>query len=451
MKLRDYQRLAVDFVQQRSRSGLFLDMGLGKTAIVLSSLRPSDLPALVVAPKRVAVEVWPEEAAIWRPDLRLGVAVGTPRQRQGAIAEYLSESVDVLVVSREFLPEVSRSLQVRDRTRTFILDELSNYKTHNSARSRAALRISKDADRVIGLTGTPTPNGLLDLWHQVKVIDLGARLGTALGGYRNRYFVPGRQLANGVVTEWILRPGAESRIHTLVEDACLSMKTDGRIDLPDFSVNRVKVPLPDVARTAYKQLVASLVADLAVIGGEIHTAANAAVLTSKLSQLTAGFMYVDDADIRGGLATTIHSAKLDALEEVLDGTGSPVLVFYRFKWEREHILARFSKRGAVSIDEPDAVRRWNRGELPILVAHPASAGHGLNLQHGGHTIVWTSPTWSLEEWEQANKRLHRSGQEHPVVAHVLVSPGTVDMAILDRLKAKTSVQEALLQYLESPV
>lgn len=449
-ELRDYQRVAVYHIHQHPRSGIFLDMGLGKTAIVLRSLREEDLPALVVAPKRVATDVWPEEATTWRPDLRLAVAVGSPAVRTAAISKYVDGSADVLVVSKEFLAEVSRERAVVERTNTFVLDELSNYKTHDATRSRAAVRLSKQVNRVIGLTGTPSPNGLLDLWHQLKIIDLGARLGNTIGGYRNRYFLPGRQLASGVVTEWILRPGAEGRIHALIEDVCLSMKADGRIDLPDFHVNRVRVTLPPVAKTAYREIQATLVANLEVIGGEIHTAANAAVLTSKLSQLTAGFMYVDDADLRGGLATPVHHAKLDALADILEVATSPVLVFYRFKWERDQILTRFAKL-ATSVDEPDAIRRWNAGQVPLLLAHPASAGHGLNLQHGGHTMVWTSPPWSLEEWEQANKRLHRPGQKHPVVAHVLTAPGTVDTAILARLQEKTSVQEALLRYLESPV
>lgn len=441
-RLRDYQNIGVAHVHQHPRSGLFLDMGLGKTAIVLSSLRPEDLPALVVAPKRVAEEVWPEERSLWRPDLTMALAAGGPEKR----AEALQRDVDVTVIGRDNLRD---AVPHAKRYRTFILDELSSFKSHSAARSRAALKISKVVPRVIGLTGTPAPNGLLDLWHQLKIIDLGERLNTSVTAYRNRYFTPGRQLANGVITEWHIRSGADKRIHALIDDICLSMGTEGRVELPPITYTAVKVPLPASAMKVYKQFKETLVADLDLIGGEIHTAANAAVLASKLSQITAGFMYVDDADLRDGQYDVLHKEKIKALEEIVEGTGNPILVFYRFKAEKDFLLQTFPQ--AVEINQKDAIKRWNRREVPMLIAHPQSAGHGLNLQHGGSTIVWTSMTWSLEEWEQANKRLHRSGQKDPVIIITLISPGTVDGAILERLQTKKSVQDALLDHLESPL
>ena len=440
--LRDYQIAAVNHIHQHPRSGLFLDMGLGKTAATLASLRPEDLPVLVVAPKRVAESVWPEERDLWRPDLSLALAAGSPQKR----AEALEQDVDITVIGRDNIKDAVPHAQ---RYQTLVLDELSGFKTHNAARSRAALKISKVVPRVIGLTGTPAANGLLDLWHQLKIIDGGERLGTSVTQFRNRYFMPGRQLANGVITEWLLRPGADKRIHDLIDDICMSMSTEGRVELPPVTFNHVKVPLPPEARKVYKEFKEHLVADLDVLGGEIHTAANAAVLSSKLSQVTAGFMYVDDADIRDGKYDIIHKEKIKALEEIVDGTGNPILVFYRFRAERDFLLKAFPQ--AVGIDDRGAIQRWNRREVPILVAHPQSAGHGLNLQHGGSTIVWTSLTWSLEEWEQANKRLHRSGQKDPVIIHTLISPGTVDGAILERLNTKKSVQQALMNHLESPL
>ena len=442
-ELHDYQKVAVEHLQRNPRAGLFLDMGLGKTAATLRSLRPEDLPVLVVAPKRVATDVWPLETQVWRPDLTLSRATEGPAQRQQA----LRADTDIVVIGRDVIAD---AVPLAKRFKTFVLDELSSFKSNTAGRSRAALKIANVTPKVVGLTGTPSPNGLLDLWHQMKILDGGARLGKNKGGYQSRYFTPGWQLPNGVVTSWDIRPGADKRIHALIDDICLSMSSDGRIELPPLTLNKVSVPLVGPAKTLYKEFQKTLVADMEVLGGEVHTAGSAAILSSKLSQVTAGFMYVDDADLRDGQYDVVHRAKIDALIEILDGTGNPVLVFYRYKAEKEMIMAALKGR-AHTIDEKDSIVRWNRGELPVLLAHPASAGHGLNLQHGGSTIVWTSLTWSLEEWEQGNKRLHRQGQKDPVIIHTLVSPGTVDEAIVARLTEKKTVQQALMDHLESPL
>ena len=452
MKLHDYQEIAVEHLHRNPRAALFLDMGLGKTAITLRALTPDHLPVLVTAPKRVAENVWAKEASIWRPDLTISVAKGDPRQRR----EALESGADIVVIGRDNLKDV---LPYAATFRTFILDEISGFKTRGSLRWKTARKIvglklgktgGPPTTRYIwGLTGTPSPNGLMDLWSQVFLLDGGERLGKTLTGFRGRYFLPGRQLANGVITEWFLRPESDHHIHALLEDICLSMDSVGRIDLPPVTYNQVSVPLPASVLKIYRTLKDTLVVDLALLG-EIHSAVNAAVLSSKLSQISAGFMYVDDADIRGGIYDTLHQDKVKAVQEIVEGTGSPVLVFYRFKAERDMITAAMP--GLVhSIDEPDAIARWNRGELPVLLAHPQSAGHGLNLQHGGHTIVWASLPWSLEEHEQSNKRLARQGQQHPVVIHYLISPNTIDGSILVRLREKKSVQDALLEHLESPL
>lgn len=446
LALRDYQRLGVQFLREHKRgAGLFLDMGLGKTAISLSALEPRHLPALVVAPAKVAENVWDEEVQKWRPDLTVGVAVGRPAQR----AAVLDGDYDIITLGRDNLADVV-ALAATGKFNTLILDELSGFKTRGTNRWKAARLIAKHVKYVWGLTGTPSPNGLMDLWAQVFLLDGGERLEKTLGSYRARYFTPGRQLPNGVITEWHLRPGAAGRIHRLLEDLCLSMDTAGKVDLPPVTHNEIDVPLPTRAKKIYKEMRDTLVADMGLLGGEVHTAANAAVLSSKLAQISAGILYVDNADIRGGKYQVLHREKIKAVQDIVEGTGSPVLVFYQYRAELELLQEAFGEQ-LHTPTEKGFVQRWNEGRIPILAAHPASIGHGLNLQYGGHTIVWLSHTWSLEEYQQANKRLARSGQKNPVVIHHLLSPGTVDRAMLARLTGKASVQQALTDHLASPL
>lgn len=423
-------------------------MGLGKTAATLCALTEDHLPALVVAPKRVAEEVWPEEAAKWRPDLTFATAAGNPRQRQDAV----QRSADLTILGRDNLRDVTPQ-SLRGSWKTLILDESSGFKNRGTVRWRAAKAIAhhENTKHCWQLSGTPSPNGLLDLWAQIALLDQGERLGKTLSSYRGRYFTPGRQLANGTITEWNLRPGADKRIHSLLEDICLSMETDGRIELPPITYNEITVPLDSKTRKVYDKMKRDLAVDVGLIGGglETFTAASAAVLSNKLSQVSAGFLYPDpDEPNPTARYEVLHHAKIDALQEVLDGTGSPVLVFYRYKAEREMILERLGSQ-AHTMDEPDIVKKWNARKIPVLLAHPASAGHGLNLQHGGSTIVWTTTSWSLEEYLQANKRVARQGQEHPVVIHHLMGQNTVDSAILARLTDRQTVQDALLQHLEA--
>lgn len=438
MELHDYQKVAVEHLRTHPRAGLFLDMGLGKTAVACTALEPRHLPALVVAPKRVAEEVWPEELQKWRPDLSYTLAAGTKAQRLSALQ---SADEDVCIVSRDNLGDVPLG-----RFRTVIMDESSSFKNRGTQRWKTMSRIVKYAEYRWALTGTPSPNGLMDLWAQIFLLDDGQRLGKTLTGFRERYYTPGRQLRSGVITEWIPKPETEDAIHRLLEDICLSMSTDGRVKLPPVTINEVKVPLPDNVMKLYRKMRDNLVVDLGIIGGEIHSATNAAVLTAKLSQLTAGFMYVDDADLRDWKTSQIHSRKVEAVQEIIEGTGSPVLVFYRFRAERDALKAAIPL--ARDATERGIMAEWNQGKVPVMLAHPASAGHGLNLQHGGHTAVWTSASWSLEEDMQANKRLARQGQKHPVVIHYLVCPGTVDTSIIARVRDKQSVQDALLAHLE---
>lgn len=437
-----------------------LDMGLGKTASVLSALEKRHLPALVVAPKRVAEEVWDVERDKWRPDLSVSVAKGTPTQRRTA----LNAGADLTIIGRDNLRDVE---DTHIRPRTFVVDELSGYKNggrQGSVRWKTARRLISNYNirHVWGLTGTPAPNGYLDLWGQIGLLDGGERLGRNLTGYRNRYFLPGNTIWNPqahreVVVEWTLREGADDRIKAKIEDICLAMKTDGRVHLPDVTLNDVNVTLPKKVRDVYREFASELTVNLEeLFGGEVHTAGSAAILTVRLSQMTAGFLYVDDAEIRNYDHTVLHTEKIAALEEIMDSPHEGgVLVAYRFQAERDMILRHFDgtkgRPQAQTIDEPGVIKAWNRREVPMLVCHPASAGHGLNLQDGGHTIVWTSPTWDLELWDQFNKRLARQGQQHPVVIHLILAKKSVDHLIRRRIEDKSATQQDLLAFLESPV
>lgn len=449
LKLHPYQEVAKEFISRPGGSGLFLDMGLGKTATCLRALTPDMLPVLVVAPKRVAEDTWPKEVPKWRPDLTVAVAAGRPKDRAAA----LTSSADVVVIGRDNLTE---AVPHRGRFRTFILDELSSFKSSKSARFKAAKKIADcvGVTRVWGLTGTPEPNGELDLWSQVYILDGGEALGKSVVGFRNRYFMPGQQLPSGTITEWIIRDGAREAILKKLESVAISMGTDGRIELPPVTYNTVSIPLPPDVRKVYKALKKDAVASLEILGHEsLAVGGTAAGISQKLEQICSGFIY-DSPDMVGdpspGTYRVLHTEKLKALQEIIDGTGSPILVAYRYKAELEMLKGHLGK-AAHTLDEPSAIDRWNAGELPVLLVHPASAGHGLNLQFGGHTLVWATSPWSLEEYMQTNKRLARQGQEHPVVIHHLVAQHTVDEAKLQRLEEKKSVQQALLDHLESPL
>lgn len=453
LQLHDYQEVARDHLQRHPRSALFLDMGLGKTAATLRALTPDDLPALVIAPKRVAESTWPTETRKWRPDLSAVCAKGSPADR----ARILASDADIISIGRDNIRDVLAVKRGRGRGfKTVVLDELSSFKhggRRGSIRSKAARKIiaRESVEKVWGLTGTPSPNGLMDLWGQLYLLDGGERLGRTLTAFRTRWFTPGRQLDNGVITEWHPRPEAEAEIYAAIEDICLSMKTDGRIVLPDLTYNRIELDLPPAVRRLYRQFKRDLVVDLEVLGGEVHTAKNAASLTNRLSQMTAGFLYVDDADLRDRAYTELHRAKMVALQEVVEGAnGSPVMVFYAYEAERQMIFDTLGDL-AHGPDEPDMVDRWNAGDIPVLVAHPESIGHGLNLQDGGHIAVWTSLTWNLEHWLQANKRLYRQGQLNPVIIHILEITNSVDQVKWASLTDKDALQDALMTHLESPL
>ena len=359
----------------------------------------------------------------------------------------MRSGADLIVIGRDNL--IGRggrpsALDGRENAfRTIILDELSSFKSTSARRFRALRRFirgSKTRPVVWGLTGTPMPNSMLDLWPQANLLDGGKALGTRVTSYRETYFRAGKTIFVGgspIVSEWAPRPGAQESIFERLKPLALSMDSGGRVKLPPVTTNRVGIEMPPAAKRAYRDMHEEFVA---AYDDQEFSAANAAVKTNKLSQITAGFLYGAD-----GEPSTLHEAKLDALAEVIDSAqGSGVLVAYRYRAEADAIAARWPQARRV---DADSLAAWDRGEVPILLAHPASAGHGLNLQHGGHTIVWTSPSWSSEETQQLNKRLARQGQRHPVVIHYLICAGTIDERIMDVVTGKRTREQALLDYL----
>jgi SNF2 family DNA or RNA helicase len=446
VKLHGYQELARDFLRGEVEAsgaaqgkGLFLDLGLGKTATTLAALEERHLPALTIAPKRVAENVWQEERDIWRPDLDIALAIGSAADRTAALAS----TADLTVVSRDNLKDVRPG-----RYKTIILDELSSFKGgFGAARWKLARKITAKAEYVWGLTGTPAPNGYLDLWPQIFLLDRGKRLGTSVVGYRNRWFYPTAQLKNGTPINYVAHEGAEEKIRQLIEDICLYMEASDYLPLEKPTFNTIEVPLPTSARRLYDQLKTDLVGSVDLLGDEVfYSASNEAVLSNKLRQIASGFIFSDDQD---GSYTELHDVKLDALKEIKEFANDNLLVAYNYIPERERIRREFPE--ARMLDEPGVYAAWNRGEVSMMLCHPASAGHGLNLQRGGHTVVWASPTWDLELFTQFNGRLARQGQTHPVIVHKLVSPRTIEVVMDSRVDSKYERQYTLLDHLRSPI
>lgn len=417
---------------------LLLDMGLGKTVSTLTAVselldRCEVRRVLVVAPKRVAQHTWPDEIRKWDhlQHLRVSVVIGTPEARRSALAA----DADLYVINRENIPWLVETIGRKPWPYDMVvLDELSSFKSAKAQRFRALRRVRGGMARVVGLTGTPAPNGLLDLWPQMYMIDQGERLGRTVTGYRDRYFTPDRRNRVQVWT-WKPKPGAEDEIYKAIDDIALSMRAKDLLDLPDRTDLIVPVELSALARQVYDRLEKELVLRLPE---GIVQASQAATLINKLLQMAGGSAYGDD-----GKVVPIHTAKLDALEDLIEqSNGQPVLVYYGYRHEREHIMERIPQ--AEDLD-PD---RWCAGEQAVALAHPASCGHGLNLQSGGSIMVWYTLPWSLELYEQANARLYRQGQTRPVRIYHLIAQGTVDEQVLSALQRKAVGQDALLEALK---
>lgn len=442
----DYQIYAENFILERQESGVFLDMGLGKTVITLTVIQKLLYDffeydkVLVIAPLKPAEETWPVEVEKWAhlQELKYSLVLGNEKNRIVA----LEESANIYIINRENVTWLVDYYKKCWPFRCVVVDELSSFKSSKSQRFRALKKVRKYIDRFIGLTGTPAPNGLLDLWAQMYLVDGGKALGAYITQYREKYFEPDKiDRKTGTVFTWRLRPGAEQEIYARLGETCVSMKDVSGLEAPIKIMHIVK--MPKKAENAYVELLKNKV--IFSPEGDIE-ASSAGVLVNKLLQLCGGSIYDEN-----GASRKFHTEKLKKLEQLIEeANGKPVLVFYSYKHERDIILSTFS--GAVDIKEPNAISRWNKGEIPILVAHPASAGHGLNLQYGGNIAIWYNMNHSLELFQQANKRLHRTGQTEVVSIHSIVTSSGVDKRILEDVLAEKEInQNALLEALKKEI
>lgn len=446
----EYQRYAIRYVEEHPVSALLLDCGLGKTSVTLTAL--ADLMfdsfevsrTLVVAPLRVAAVSWPEEIRKWDhlKGLRYAVAVGTEEERR----EALRKRADITIVNRENVAWLVEDSGFPFDWDCLVVDELSSFKNHRAKRFRVLMRVRPMAKRVIGLTGTPSANGLMDLWAEYRLLDMGERLGRYLTRFRERWFRPDRRSALRVFSYKPL-PGAEEEIYKAIGDITVSMRSTDHLAMPSLVVCERTVVLSGEEREAYRRLKEDMVAGWR---GKELTAGSAAVLSGKLLQLANGSVYADD-----GSVAEVHSRKLDALEDLVEeAAGKPMLVAYWYRHDLERIEKRLRDLGVVFADlrSAESIRRWQAGELAVGLIHPASAGHGLNLQDGGGTIVWYGPIWSLELYRQTNARLWRQGQkERTVVVIRIVAEGTIDSRVLEALEGKDRVQERLLDAVKTEV
>ena len=441
-----YQQYCIDRVIHQKEVGLLLDMGMGKTVITLTAIeeliydRFEVQKVLVIAPLQPAKETWQQEAEKWDhlKDLRFSLVLGSRQQRLNALAA----DADVYVINRENVSWLVGHYRKKWPFDMTVLDELSSFKSSKAVRFRVLKKARPFIKRIVGLTGTPAPNGLLDLWPEMYLLDQGKALGRTLTGYREQYFVPDKRNAMTVFS-WKPVPGAEEQIYKELSGLCVSMKTADYLKLPERLDIRHEVRLSSGSMEKYKILERDML--LPYADGDID-AASAAVLMNKLLQVAGGAAYNENGEVQ-----EIHTEKMDALEELLEAAnGQPVLLFYAFRHERDRILERHPE--AVDVKTPGAVSRWNQGEIPILLAHPASAGHGLNLQQGGHIVIWYGLPTSLELYQQANKRVHRMGQTSTVLVHHLLVKDTVDERVLDQiLVTKEQRQNALLEALKARI
>ncbi len=438
---RPYQKYAIDRLMNDEAVALMLDMGLGKTSIVLTALKKlleegKVKRPLIIAPKKVAEATWDSECQQWDhlKGLKCSKALGSSVKRMDA----LRKKADIYIINRE---NVCWLVSIFGRKWPFdmvVIDESSSFKSYQAKRFKALKLVRPMIKRIVELTGTPAPNGLMDLWTQLYLLDKGERLGRNIGIYRRKYFIPDTG-PGYVIYGYHPKPDAKDKIYSLISDICVSMKSEDYLALPEVIYNQIPIRLSNKAMKLYKEMERNWVLEL----DEEVTAQNAASLSMKLSQLANGFIYYETGDY-----LTVHEEKIEALKEIAD-TGKNLLVFYWFNADKEKLKTNFKE--ARELKDPQDIEDWNNGKIKMLLAHPASAGHGLNLQYGGNIIVWYSLTWSLEYYQQANKRLHRSGQKETVIIHHLVAEGTVDEMILKAISRKEAGQSALLQAVKARV
>lgn len=438
-----YQQKGINWILEHERCGCLWDMGLGKTIVTLIAVEKliydylEVSKILIIAPIRVATSTWPDEIRKWKEvsHLRYSVVVGSPSQRKKA----LDTDADIYIINRENVVWL-----IDNHKWDFdmcVIDELSSFKNNQAKRFKALRKYIGRCKRVVGLTGTPAPNGLMDLWPQMYLLDSGERLGKTIGRYREKYFKPGR--SNGyIVYDYIPVNGAEEKIYESISDICISMKKEDYLDMPTRKYIDIVVELDSKIIKRYKQFEKESIVELSQ--DETLIANNAAAICNKLQQISNGSVYTENKEV-----LDIHNHKLDALEDLIESAnGQPVIVFYAFQHDRDKIQSRFD---TYEIQSNDDVRKWNEGQIPILLAHPASIGHGLNLQYGGRIIIWYGLTWSLELYQQANDRLYRQGQDKTVLVYHIVGKGTVDERIIKALKSKENTQDALIEYMKNKI
>lgn len=436
-----YQTSAIEWVVNKKRCALFLDMGLGKTVSTLSAIRLLKDCAevertLVVAPKKVAESTWASECAKWDHlnHLKVVKVMGTANQR----TEALNQEADIYVVGRDTLPWMLEHFGNRFPFDCLVLDELTSFKNPKAQRFKVVKKWTRKVSRVIGLTGTPTPNSLLDLWAQLYCIDQGERLGKFVTKFREQYF-NAIQLGH-FATKYTIRNGSERQILDKIADICLTMQAKDYLTLPELTEITERIELPATLMKRYAQFERDQVATLS--DTEI-TAANAAALMNKLSQFASGSIYDDDHK-----AHHVHDEKVDRLAEIVEQAQSPVLVFYQFKHEVSYIAEKLKGYKVRTYEGEAELNDWNEGKINVLLAHPASTAYGLNMQHGGHYIVWYGTGFNLEQYQQANARLHRQGQKHRVTVYRLVCAGTVDELANAAIERKAGVQQGVIDSLK---
>ena len=436
------QEYAKEFIISHKVSALFLDCGLGKTVITLTAIWELALDyfdickILVIAPLRVARDTWPAELEKWDHLSGVGMSAVLGSERERLLA--LDKRAQVYVINRENVEWL-----VENHKWDFdmvVIDELSSFKSHKAKRFKALKKVRPMVKRIVGLTGTHSPNGLIDLWAEIGILDMGQRLGRFIGGFRERFFVPDKR-SREMVFSYKPREGAEDMIYGLISDICISMKAVDYLDMPECVYNRVEVSMSGKEMALYEQLERDML--LPFSDGDID-AVNAAALSNKLLQMADGAVYDENGNVKH-----IHNRKLEALEDLIEAAnGKPVLIAYWYK----HDLERLKKHtGAVELDTAEDMRKWNAGEIPVAAIHPASAGHGLNLQAGGSTLIWFGLTWSLELYQQMNRRLWRQGQEETVVIHHLISKGTLDERVMAALEKKDCGQSALVDAVKARI
>lgn len=432
----NYQQFATDFILEHPISCLMLDMGLGKTVITLTALWQLALDSfdvsriLVIAPKRVAEDTWPKELSKWEhlSGLDATLVMGTQAEREAA----LRQRTFLYIINRENVSWLVANLPWDFDM--VVIDELSSFKSNQAQRFKAMKKVRPLVSRIVGLTGTPAPNSLLDLWPEMYLMDMGQRLGRFIGGFRDRFFTPDKRNRE-IIYSYKPREGAEEAIYGLISDICISMKAVDYLDMPELIMNRVEVSMDSRERKIYDDFQRDMVVSLQ---GEELDAVNAAALSGKLTQMANGAVYGENRKV-----LHIHDRKLDALEDLMEAAnGKPLLVAYWYEHDLQRIKARF--KNARCIDTTQDIDDWNAGKIPLALIHPASAGHGLNLQEGGCTIVWFGLTWSLELYQQLNARLWRQGQKHTVVIHHIVTKDTHDEDVLRALDKKDTRQSALI-------